>query len=522
MGSRSTSLFGLWGIVLLAFGLVAYAVAPAASGYVLVHVGLGLLLIVLYLTSSRENLSNFLGERSTKYGANAIVYSLIFVAILIALNYLAARHNHRFDLTKQNVFSLSSQSSGVLAKLEKKVEVYAFTEGGADPIIDDLLDSYKNASNNFSYRMVDPVKDRDLAERFKVTEVPFLHIQYGEPAADDSAAQTATVTRDISEQTITNALLKATSSVKKVVCFLDGHGEPDPENREARGASSLQDALRNENYETRKVLLASEASVPAECNILLVAATERPLFDHEVTQLREYLKAGRSALFLVPPQRGQQLGEVLAPWGVKLTDTVVVDQVVRLFQGPALGLQILVSTYGAHPITKDFTERTVFPMARAVQADAAGKTGVTVTELLKSSPSSWAESDAEGVFKRGEASQGDGDLAGPVSLGVAVTGKHKEMGFDKEGETKLVVVGDADFASNQFFGQLFNRDLVLNMMGWLGGEEQLISIRPRAIEASRTQLAPEETRRIFYLSVLVLPELLLFLGLTVWWRRSTK
>ncbi|MCC6765423.1 MAG: GldG family protein [Deltaproteobacteria bacterium] len=523
MGSRSTSLFGLWGIVLLAFGLVAYAVAPAASGYVLVHVGLGLLLLVLYLTASRESLSTFLGERSTKYGANAVAYSLIFVAILVALNYLAARHNHRFDLTKENVFSLSSQSTNVLSTIDKAgkpVTVYAFTEGGMDPIIDDLLDSYKNASNNFSYRMVDPVKDRDLAERYKVTEIPFLFIEYGDPAGEDK--RTATVTRDISEESITNGLIKATAGTKKMVCFLDGHGEADPENRDARGASALQDALRNENYDTRKVLLASEASVPAECSIFVIAATERPLFDHEVTQIREYLKKGGSALFLVPPSRGQQLGELLQPWGVKLTDTVVVDQVVRLFQGPALGLQILASTYGTHPITQGFTERTIFPMARAVQADAAGKPGVSAIEIVKSSPSAWAESDVEGVFKRGEAAQDDKDIKGPVSLAVAVTGKHKEMGFDKEGETKLVVVGDADFASNQFFGQLFNRDLVLNMMAWLGGEEQQISIRPRAIQASRAQLGPAETRRIFYLSVLVLPELLLFLGLTVWWRRSTK
>ena len=127
---------------------------------------------------------------------------------------------------------------------------------------------------------------------------------------------------------------------------------------------------------------------------------------------------------------------------------------------------------------------------------------MSAIEIVKSSPSAWAESDVEGVFKRGEAAQDDKDIKGPVPLAVAVTGKHKEMGFDKEGETKLVVVGDADFASNQFFGQLFNRDLVLNMMAWLGGEEQQISIRPRAIQASRAQLGPEETRRIFYLSVL--------------------
>src|SRR6185369_7230942 len=255
------------------------------------------------------------------------------------------------------------------------------TEGGADPIIEDLLDSYKNASNNFTFHMVDPVKDRDLAERFKVTELPTLHIQYGE--------QSSTVTRDISEETITNGLIKATATTKKVVCFLDGHGEPDPENKEARGFGALQDALRNENYDTRKVLLATEAKVPDECSILVVTATDRPLFDHELDQLREYLKAGRSA-----------------------------------------------------------------------QADAAGKPGVSAIEIVKSSPSAWAESDVEGVFKRGEAAQGDADVKGPVSLSVAVTGKHKEMGFGKEGETKLVVVGDADFANNQFFNQLFNRDLV--------------------------------------------------------------
>jgi len=341
-----------------------------------------------------------------------------------------------------------------------------------------------------------------------------VHIQYGE--------QTATVTRDLSEESLTNGLIKATRTTKKVACFLDGHGEPDIENRDARGFSGLKDALTNENYDTRKVLLATEQDVPPECTVLIAAGTEKPLFDHEVSVLTNYLRAGRSALFMMGPRRGTQLVSLVDPWGVKVTDSVVVDQVVRLFQGPALGLQILASTYGTHPITQDFRERTIFPMSRAVQANAAGKTGVTAIELVKSSPTAWAETDLDGVFNRGEATQDDNDVKGPVSLAVAVTGKHKEMGFGKEGETKLVVVGDSDWVTNQFVGQLFNRDLMLNMMNWLGGQEELISIRPRAIQASRAQLSPAESRRIFYLSVLVMPELLLLLGLTVWWRRSTK
>ncbi len=514
MGGRSTSLFGLWGIVLFVFGIVAYMVTPAASTYVFVHVALGFLLIVLYLTASRDSLTTVLGERSTKYGANAVVYTLVFVAVLVVVNWLAARHNKRWDLTAQNVYSLSTQSKSVLAKLDQPLTVDAFVEAGTDPNLEDLLESYRYASDKFTFHMIDPDKERDLAERYKITELPTVHIQYGD--------QTATVTREMSEEAITNGLIKATRTTKKVACFLDGHGEPDIENRDARGFSSLKDALTNENYDTRKVLLATEQDVPPECTVLIAAGTEKPLFDHEVSVLTNYLRNGRSALFLIGPRRGAQLVSLVDPWGTKVTDTVVVDQVVRLFQGPALGLQILASTYGTHPITQDFHERTIFPMARAVQANAAGKTGVTAIELVKSSPTAWAESDLDGIFNRGEATQDDNDIKGPVPLAVAVTGKHKEMGFGKEGETKLVVVGDSDWATNQFVGQLFNRDLLLNMMNWLGGQEELISIRPRNISASRAQLTPDESRRIFYLAVLIMPELLLLLGLTVWWRQSTK
>ncbi len=514
----STSLFGLWGLILVIFGVLAYAVAPGASAYVLLHIGLGLLLLILYFTTSRESLTTVLGERSAKYGMNAIVYSLAVIAVVLVVNWLAARHNVRWDLTAQNVYSLSTQSTGVLSKLEEPVEVHAFVEAGIDPLVQDLLGSYQYAGNDFTFHMVDPIKERDLTARFKITELPTLHIQHKD--------QTATVTGVITEETVTNGLLQATRTVKKLVCFLEGHGEPDLDDREANGAAHLQDALRNENYETRKVSLLSVEAVPEDCTILVVVGTERPFFDNELSAIEQSLKGGRAALFMVPPKRGAQLVELLVPWGVDISDSVVVDQVVRLFQGPALGLQILASTYGTHEITSEFRERTVFPLVRSVHAGAATKPGLHAVELVTSSASAWAESDMAGVFERGEASLSEGDIKGPVPLAVAVTANHKEMGpevgITGEGETKLVVVGDADFANNQFLLQLFNRDFVLNTLNWLGGQEEMIAIRPRALRASSSQLTPDETRRVFFLSVLVIPELLLFLGLTVWWRRSNQ
>ena len=62
---------------------------------------------------------------------------------------------------------------------------------------------------------------------------------------------------------------------------------------------------------------------------------------------------------------------------------VVVDQVVRLFQGPALGLAPLVDTYDvSHEITNELKGRTLFPMTRSVSAS-------TPRAKPASKPSSW-------------------------------------------------------------------------------------------------------------------------------------
>jgi len=142
--------------------------------------------------------------------------------------------------------------------------------------------------------------------------------------------------------------------------------------------------------------------------------------------------------------------------------------------------------------------------------------------LAQTGPNAWAETDLENLFQRQTVRLEEADRKGPISLAVAVTANLKDMGVGQGGTSRLVVFGDAVFANNQFIGQYFNRDLLLNSISWLVGEEGLVSIRPRTMQASRVQLTQEQGTLIFYLSVLILPELLLILGLAVWWRRSSS
>ena len=59
-------------------------------------------------------------------------------------------------------------------------------------------------------------------------------------------------------------------------------------------------------------------------------------------------------------------------------------------------------------------------------------------------------------------------------------------------------------------------------IGWLVGQEELVSIRSRSVRASRAELTSVQALQVFYLSVLIVPQLLIATGITVWWRRKSR
>ena len=142
---RSQTSLGIIGLATVSFGLVAYAITQEVSFF------------------ARESLGTFLGERSTKFGANAALYSLLFVGILAMANFLAARHFKRFDTTEAGVYGLSPLSSKYVKELDQDIELTGFFETGRDPATEELFKSYAQESSHVKTQMVDPDKSPDLA-----------------------------------------------------------------------------------------------------------------------------------------------------------------------------------------------------------------------------------------------------------------------------------------------------------------------------------------------------------------------
>jgi ABC-type uncharacterized transport system involved in gliding motility auxiliary subunit len=522
---RSASLFGLLGLLFLGFGFAAiFLVQSLSDWYVLTNLVVGATLVLAYLAFGFEDFRNLLGRRSTRYGAGTFVYTVLFFVLVAGGNYLAWRHHHRWDVTEAGVYTLAPLSKKVVSGLTQDLKMTAIVEAGQDPQIDSLLGSYAYAApSHVTYRLVDPDKDPALVEQLKVTTLRSVHLQYGPESF---------VVSNPTEETVTNGIIRVTGTEKKIVYFTEGHGEPSiKDQQDPKGYSAAKLGLEQENYEVKPLLLPAAEKIPDDASVVAMIGPERPLNEHEVEMLDAYLKRGGRLLVALGPRQGDaRLPALLAGWGAKLGDDVVIDREVRLFEGPRLGVVPIAQTYGKHPITENFHDITVYPQTRTVEPDADGKKGLTVTGLVKTSDSSWAETAVAEVFDKGTAQMDDKDRKGPLTIAVASEAKLKDMGIEppadaakKRDEARLVVFGSSLFADNQQFAQArLNGDLFLNAVGWLVGQEELVSIRSRTVRTSRADLTPDEVGQLFYLSVLIIPQVLIAFGIAVWWQRKSR
>jgi len=520
---RWSGLLGWLGAVAIVFGLISLFLQMATGGlflardlpWIWANFAVGFALSLFALVSNAEKLREKLGsggtKRAGKYGANALLGLTLGVTLLTLLAFLSTRYHTRWDWSESKEHTLSNQAEKILLGLEEDVKFTGFYTSVREPSVKQLLDRFDYVSERVFVEFVDPEVNPGPSRALGIEDERLtdglLHIQLGNQS---------TQIQELTEETITNALVKLTRHDVRRVYFLEGHGErlAMEENSEGpEGFSQFRAALLNENYEVKGLLLAATGSVPEDASVLIIGGPVRPLHDSEQQAIDDYVARGGAILVMIDPQSEARLDSKLENWGVKLGDNIVVDRVQGLFGRP---VSPFAGRYGEHEITKPIRERTLFHLVRSVRPTNV-RTG-NFTSVVMTGDESWGETDLETFYSVGQATFNEGDVMGPVPIAVA-----GEIGASgEEDAARVVVFGDSDFATNVLFGQHRNRDLLLNSVNWLLSDFDAISIRPATARASRLALNTEEFMRLRVLSLFVLPEIIAGLGVFVWWWRRRE
>jgi ABC-type uncharacterized transport system involved in gliding motility auxiliary subunit len=531
MLKRILGLLGWLGVVLVLSAVIAANLhSLKAEAYSRPLAIAGLVCTLLYILSQWREIGQSFAGRQARFGTLAAASVVVVLAILTAINYIGTRRNKRWDLTAAKQFSLSDQTRKVLADLKEPIHVKVFALSNEFERFRDRLDEYAYASKQVAVEYIDPEKKPAIAQQYGITASGTVVFEYkgrNEKATSDS------------EQDLTNALIKVIQGRQPKVYFVQGHGEKDTVSAERSGYNGITGALTSSNFATDKLVLAQQGAVPSDADVVVVAGPKTDFLQPEIAYLRAYLARGGKVLLMLDPvlkpdqPQLTQLQALAKDWGVNVGNDVVLDV---SGMGQLIGTDESVpvaASYPPHAITDNFRLLTAYPLTRSVSPVEGGANGHTAQPIVETSSRSWAETNLKGLTGGQPAKQDDGDKAGPITLAVAVSAPVTEPAKpdqkpadqkpadqnERKPETRLVVFGDSDFASNAALGVQGNRDLFLNTINWLAQQENLIAIRPHDPEDRRITMTADKARLVFYLTVLVVPGLILLAGVQTWWRR---
>lgn len=532
----------LLGPILIIIGLTAGYVAGNWMPIPLSIIIAGIVIIFLWLLFPGNSRNSFWGRRSTQTSTNALVSILAVIVILGLINFMGTRYAVRVDLTESKLFTLSLESQKIVSSLQQPVKVVVFENDNFQ--VRELLQNYQRYGSQFSYQFVDPQSNPGLAEKFNVQRIGEVHVESGKQR---QLVQILTEGEQLSEAKLTNTIERVTSDRADKIYFVQGHGE-HPLEAVARGLSQAISTLKDKNYTTESLNLVERQTVPEDAAAVVIAGPKKALFESEVAALKAYLQRGGNLLLMVNPNANTGLDSLLKEWGVKLDNKLVID---ASGQGSLVGLGAatpLISSYGNHPITKDFGNNfSFYPLARPIEVTPIK--GVEQTPLLLTDDKSWAESTPE---QQPLEFNPESDRQGPLYLGVALSRtylrstsstsqttqqpsptpaisptptatkppENTNSNISKGVESRLVILGNSDFATDGLFDKQLNGDVFLNSVSWLSQhEEKTLSIRPKEQKNRRINITPVQATLLSWTALLFMPLIGFTTAGILWWKR---
>jgi len=410
---------------------------------------------------------------------------VLFIIIAVLTNVLGTRIPGRIDLTQERLFTLTSATKNTLSSLQDviNVTVYRSEELPAQfqPTlreVSDMLRDYVTAStNNVIVSYKDPSDDAQVAQeaaslgvqqvQFNVIGAEELQLKNGYLGLVVSYAGQNEVIPYIEntaglEYQLTSFIKKLTTTDKKKIGFLAGHGEKTTENE----YQILGLELENQ-YVLETVTLDEEnTTIPEDITVLIIAGATGTYTEEQLDVISAFIEKGKSLFILhdalqantqtlTADPNQSNITEILSAYGVQVTPGVVYDLRSNETVNFGGGMFSVLLPYPFWVIAQSGSENStlssrineiMLPWANSLSLDDSKIAGLGLASdvLLSTTNAGGMQTDTVNLSPEQTFSQTD--LA-TLPLAVSVSTRQTT---DDENSFRMIVTGDSDFLTNNY------------------------------------------------------------------------
>ncbi len=340
-----------------------------------------------------------------KYTKNNLRSLLLIIVVLVLGNLLGGVLYHRWDLTNDKRYTLSSSTLQVLQKVQSSVVVDVFLQGDLPHEFSRLqretrqmLEEFALHNSHIKFQFLDPLNEpgqdqnqtleelysygikplslmvNDKGSQTQSIVLPWAIVSSGDKAAKvqllkNSMGATSEQSVIESVQTLEYSLIRAINQVTspefKNIAVIKGNGElPDMEM-----ADFLMDMSQKYNIASYTIDLENQSPVQAlqgldPFDLIIVAKPTQDFSNEQIAVLDQFIINGGKSLWLLDPVQAhmdsirkngstlafankQSLGEMMFKYGVRLNPVLVKDEM-------GTSIKIASGSVGSQTIYNDF------------------------------------------------------------------------------------------------------------------------------------------------------------------------
>ncbi len=402
-------------------------------------------------------------------------FVILFLVLVSLIAYISHEYHVVRDITQSNRNVLSEASVNVLNQMNGPVNIKVFasadnTSSGEQyrKGLVDFISRFKRAKADITIEFISPAEQPKIVQEEGITKEGELVVEYQKRSEH--------LVPPYSEHELTNLLVRLSRTHQQPIMYLDGHDERNLRGTRPNDLNSFGLHLEEKGFKLVNPDLVTGKDVPPNGAMLLIASPQKDLSSIEVKKIKAYLDGGGNLLWLLDDNNYHGLNDIANYLGLNVSAGMVIDKSLIKYGGDPKN--VFATQYGEHLITNKLMSRTMFHEARQVSAKGTEDNGWVVSNLVDVASGGWLETnkaELSGDVDKVSYDEKE-DIPGPINIAVAL-----ERKYGKKGQ-RVVVVGNSSFLSDIFVTSESNRELGVNIVNWLAGDESLIVIQPKPLK----------------------------------------
>ena len=462
-----------------------------------------LLLCTLFMALAVRHIDNLrIQSKVIAHRINGALFSGSLLLICAAIAWLSTQYPLTLDATAQGRHSLSQASVDIVSAIDGSISIEAWLEPNAQSrrAISTLISRYQKHKADMSLQFFDPVKLPSQAREKAIHPGGELIVRW------EGREQRV---QSLSEKSLSHALLRLARAHSPKVRFVSGHLERQAESNARHGYLEFVSHLRAIGFTVETLSLITTPVVPADTDILVIAAAAGDYFPGEAASVLNYVANGGNLLWLLEPNQAIAPVELSGELGLSVLPGVIVDVAAQQLSVDTPDFAV-IDNYPPHPALPERLSVSLFPQAAGLAFPAT--IGWSVEPLLTTSENSWTETgQIAGQISYNENGQ---EQAGPITLGAALTRQRGQQ------QQRITVIGDADFLANSWLGNGGNRYLGQQLFNWLSGDQQFPQVAPLQAADAQLNLSKRIIAVLGLTFLVILPGTFILMAFLSWRKRA--